>query len=215
MAEPELLLPPDGDLLPDERLERLANRDWVRSALASLSVPVREVMLLRYFSGVTSYREIGELCGILPETVGSRLRDGRRALAHRLRDIAEDVHDDDTATAWRRQSDQILEAMTDGTFERTVDDWYHRDAKIVVLGFLHGERELLLHMLDRTFSADVGVRLHNTMASQDVLLWEADFLNPPSDPEHCPPTMAALFRLDQGRVARMGITYGTHHPGDR
>ncbi|GLY30887.1 sigma-70 family RNA polymerase sigma factor [Kineosporia sp. NBRC 101731] len=218
VPDPEHLLPPDPGPRPEDRLERAVHRDWVREAMAGLSAPVREVMLLRYFSGVSSYREIGQICGILPETVGSRLRDGRRALAQRLQETAgqvrTDVRADTAAAAWHRESTQILGAMADGTFARVLDDWYHPDASIVVMGFLHGRRTLLLNMLELTFSADVKVRLHNTMASKDVLLWEADFLNPPSDPGHCPPTMAALFTLDQGRVSRMGITYGTHHPSD-
>ncbi|MDR7274157.1 RNA polymerase sigma factor [Catenuloplanes atrovinosus] len=35
-----------------------------------------------------------------------------------------------------------------------------------------------------------------------------DFVNPPSDPDHCPPTFAWLLRLREGRVARLGVAYG-------
>ncbi|MBT0772286.1 sigma-70 family RNA polymerase sigma factor [Kineosporia sp. J2-2] len=212
VGEPEPLLPPDPDPLPEELLEQAATVDWVRHALSALSPPIREVMLLRYFSGVSSYRRIAEVCGILPETVGSRLREGRRDLARRLRESADAAHDQVAAEtgAWRRESAQLMTAMSEGGFGRVVDDWYHPHASLLVMGILHGDRNLMLGMLDWTLGAGVGVRLHDAAVSRDVLLWEADFLNPPSDPEHCPPTMACLFRLDQGRVAHMGIAYGGH-----
>ncbi|MCE0538160.1 RNA polymerase sigma factor [Kineosporia rhizophila] len=214
VADPGLLLPPVTSP-GEERLEQAATADWIRRGLDGLSAPIREVMMLRYFSGVTQYRQIAALCGISPDTVASRLRDGRRALAQQLRQTAEASFDEAgaRAEAWHRESAQIVGSMLDGSFGTVVEDWYHPHALVDVMGLIHGDRSLLLDMLDWTFSADVGVRLHHTMASKDVLLWEADFVNPPSDPEHCPPTMVALFSLEQGRVARMGISYGTHHPG--
>ncbi len=210
VAEPEPLLPPDQGLVPEQWLERSATSDWVESALASLSAPIREVTLLRYFSGVSSYRQIAALCAIPPETVGSRLRDGRRALARHLRETTEARFGDIAAesASWRRASGQLREAMSAGTFAEVVDDWYHPDASVEVMGLLRGDRKMLLHMVDWTLDYGVTVRLRDATASKDVLIWEADFVNPPSDPEHCPPAMACLFRLDQGRVARMGILYG-------
>jgi len=192
--ESDLASAVDPEADPQERLERLATGDWVHHGLASLSGPIREVMLLRYFSDASSYRQIGQLCGIDPQTVGSRLRERRRTLARCLADSAGQTHDEAAreAAVWRQASVQLADSMTAGTFGRVLDDWYHPDAAIVVMGMLNGERELLLDMLEWTFSADVQVRLHNTTASRDVLLWEADFINPPSDPEHCPPTMAAI-----------------------
>ncbi|GAB3276231.1 sigma-70 family RNA polymerase sigma factor [Kineosporia babensis] len=213
IADPGFFLPPSASVA-EEKLAQTATAEWIRHALKGLSAPIREVMMLRYFSGVSSYRQIAQLCAVSTETVGSRLRDGRRALARELQRTAEAAHSavEDEARAWHRESAQIVDSMVAGTFDRVVQDWYHPDALIDVMGIMHGRRTLLLDMLEWTFSADVGVRLHHTMASKDLLLWEADFINPASDPEHCPPTMAALFTLEQGRVARMGIAYGTHHP---
>ncbi|MDP9830738.1 RNA polymerase sigma-70 factor (ECF subfamily) [Kineosporia succinea] len=208
VAEPEPLMPsfdPGAEL--DRALDAALTRDWVRAAVASLSAPVREVTLLRYFSGVSSYRQIGQLCGIPAATVGSRLREGRRTLAARLRATAGQVQT--PPDPWHAQSQQLFGSMADGSFARTVDDWYRPDASVLVMGILRSDTSILKDMLAWTLGAGVGVRMHDSASSRDVVLWEADFINPPSDPEHCPPTMACLFRLDGGRVATMGITYGS------
>lgn len=203
VAEPGLLLPPRTDETDD-------TPDWVRSALAELSAPIRDVTLLRYFSGFSSYREIAELCGIPAETVGSRLRDGRRILARRLRETAGAAHAESAgpAGATRAQAADHFAAMHAGRYHRVVEEWYRPDAQVVVLGGLTGDRSTLTAMLDYTLGGGVRARLHDATASGDTLIWESDFLNPADDPGHCPPRMAMLFRIRGGRVARLGVTYG-------
>lgn len=60
----ERLLPPTAVPSADERLERHALRNWVWCALEELSEPLRLPVLLRYFSGVSSYVEIATLCDV-------------------------------------------------------------------------------------------------------------------------------------------------------
>jgi RNA polymerase sigma-70 factor (ECF subfamily) len=211
VAEPEPLLPPASDPRPDEALERSYARDWVQHAVGRLSLPLREVTLLRYFSGFTSYRQIAEMCGISEETVGSRLRDGRRALARTLRETDGDSHHEAgaEAEARRRQARHHLRAMQSDGYDRVIEDWYRPDMSIVALGGLIGDRSALHPMMEYTFGAGVGVRLRDAAASGDVFVWDVEYLNPASDPGHCPPGSAWLFRMRQGRVARLGVAYAT------
>jgi RNA polymerase sigma factor (sigma-70 family) len=215
--DPEALLPPGAEPRPDEVLERADVQDWVRNAVGRLSEPIREVTLLRYFTDFSSYQQIAQLCGIPVDTVGSRLRDGRRSLALALRETAADAYQvaEAEVVARRRQAQQHVTLMRAGDYGRVIDEWYRPDASVVVLGGLVGDRSMLRLMMDSTLGAGVGLRLHDAVGSRGVLVWETDLLNPPSDPDHCPPTMALLLRLRQGRVARLGIGYGTaphgHH----
>jgi len=62
--------PPD----PAEILDRHALRDWVWSALEDLSPGLRLVTMLRYFTDVTSYEDIGAV-GRLIAAGGSDLAD--------------------------------------------------------------------------------------------------------------------------------------------
>ncbi|MEU8819917.1 RNA polymerase sigma factor [Actinoplanes sp. NPDC048796] len=209
VAEPEPLMPPAGDPRPDEVLGQSYARDWVRDAVGRLSLPLREVVLLRYFSDYTSYHQIAELCGIGEDTVASRLRDARRTLAHTLRETADDAHHAADHEAHRRQARDHLTAMQSGTYDRVLDDWYRPDLSVFALGGLVGDRSALRAMMDYTFGAGVGVRLRDATASGEVLVWDTDYINPHSDPEHCPPGSAWLIRLREGRVARMGVAYAT------
>ena len=58
---------------PAALLEDHAARDWVWHAVEQLSEPLRVVTLLRYFTGVMTYEQIGAVCGIPVGTVRSRL----------------------------------------------------------------------------------------------------------------------------------------------
>jgi RNA polymerase sigma factor (sigma-70 family) len=85
---------PVADQLPGPRLAEAADpallledhaaRDWVWHAVEQLSEPLRVVTLLRYFTGVKTYEQIGAVCGIPVGTVRSRLSKARSALARQL-----------------------------------------------------------------------------------------------------------------------------------
>ncbi|WP_432829105.1 RNA polymerase sigma factor [Dactylosporangium sp. CA-092794] len=211
VAEPRLLLPSAGEPGPEETVDRGATRDWMWHALNALSTPIREAMVLRYFTRFSSYQHIAQLCGVGVDTVGGRLRDGRRALAGSLRESAGDAYASaDAEAAWyRRQAEHLDATLHDGSHRRVIEDWCRPDMSVVVLGGLAGDRSTLLSQIETTSNAGVETRLHDAVGSRDVIVWEKDFLNPPDDPEHCPPRTAWLLRLRDGKVARLGIAYGT------
>ncbi len=80
----EELHTPDADVeTPETLLVQQADRERVRRALEALPIPWREVLILRELEGL-SYREIGEVAGIPPGTVMSRLSRARRRLQREL-----------------------------------------------------------------------------------------------------------------------------------
>jgi RNA polymerase sigma-70 factor (ECF subfamily) len=52
-------------------------RDWVWHAIEELSPNLRLVTMLRYFTEVTAYEHIAELCAVPVGTVRSRLSQAR------------------------------------------------------------------------------------------------------------------------------------------
>ncbi|MFI5842573.1 RNA polymerase sigma factor [Catenuloplanes sp. NPDC051500] len=211
VADPQQFLPPSAEPGPDELLERTATRDWVWHAIALLSDPIREVMLLRYFSGFSAYEQISQLCGIPVDTVGSRLRDGRRVLGRRLRETAGDAFRaaDADADARRREARQHFALVHAGGYGRVIDDWARPDFTVTFMGLLLGDRTTVHTMVEQTMGAGVTATLRDAVGSRGVLIWEGDFINPPSSPDHCPPTFAWLLRLREGRLAQLGVAYGT------
>lgn len=81
-----------------------AARDWVRHAVEQLSEPLRVVTLLRYFTGVKTYEQIGAVCGIPVGTVRSRLSKARSALARQLHESAAQAHANASASSAAAQA---------------------------------------------------------------------------------------------------------------
>ncbi|QXG76179.1 RNA polymerase sigma factor [Modestobacter sp. L9-4] len=209
VAEPELLLPADPALGPAAVLERAATGDWVQQAVSELAEPVREVVVLRYFSDWSSYQQIAQLCGVPVDTVRSRLRDGRRALTGALQRSASAAHPDAgrAAEASRSQAEETIAASLSDHYEQVLRERYHPDATVVLPGRQPGDRDSLLAARDHTQGAGVGLRLRHAAASRGLMVWETDFLNPSDAPDHCPPAMAWLHSVRDGRTTRLRLAY--------
>ena len=93
---------PEGEALDDrlaiaevdETMDRLALRDWVWTALAGLSEPLRLTAMLRYFGSYSSYEEIAAISGVPVGTVRSRLNLLKTKLADALLQAADLGHDE-------------------------------------------------------------------------------------------------------------------------
>ncbi|MFI5844005.1 RNA polymerase sigma factor [Catenuloplanes sp. NPDC051500] len=207
VADPEPLLPAGGPR-PDEALDRAAERDWVRHAVGVLPEPVREAMMLRYWTDYSSYQRIADVCGVPVGTVRSRLRDGRRALTATLRATAETYPDAGRLTTdARAEATATLAAGERGDHSMLVGGRFHSDAVLTLEGRRLGGPAALIDMIDYTHGAGVGVRVREAQVSRDLVIWELDFLNPPYDPEHCPPGMIWLQWLRDGRVRTLKMAY--------
>jgi RNA polymerase sigma-70 factor (ECF subfamily) len=80
---PEVASTPTDDAPQSQALDRAERTDRVERAVLALSPPLRGVVLLRYFEGL-SYEEIAEALDCPPGTVASRLRRAHEALARSL-----------------------------------------------------------------------------------------------------------------------------------
>lgn len=198
---------------PAELLDRYALRDWIWTALEDLSPRLRLVMLLRYFTDVTSYEDIAAVCATPVGTVRSRLSQGRTKLAEALLASADDVHGDATAlnALHRRLGEETMRCAHRGRFaEALADRW----SPALVVTWPTGKVTDIDYMV-AAFARDLtsGVRheLRNVVASRDVVIWEDAMINPPEDPFHCPPSVVWVQFLDEGRVSRLRL----HHPRHR
>lgn len=209
IADPEQLLPADPAPGPEEILDRAGTRDWVRHAIGTLPEPVREVTVLRYFTGHSSYAQIAELCAVSADTVRSRLRDGRRVLQRALRESAPAAYADSDArvTAARDETEDLIGASRGDGFAGMIRDRCHPDMSLILAGSLTGDSGSLRMLVDHTYSAGVALRLREVTVSQDLMVWETDFVNPPDAPEHCPPGLIWLHSLREGRTQRLRLAY--------
>jgi RNA polymerase sigma factor (sigma-70 family) len=193
-------------------LEDHAARDWVWHAVEQLSEPLRLVVLLRYFTGVTAYEQIGAVCGIPVGTVRSRLGKARSTLAWHLRESAAQAHADvSTVTAARRhEAEQILRPGPREYAATLRDGWHPRLRTVWPDGRHTLGVDPVIGLLDRSTGAGVGQRLTGVVASRQIVIWETELLNPPDDPYHCPAGAAWLMWFDSGRVSRLRLFHEPH-----
>ncbi|MDP9792773.1 RNA polymerase sigma-70 factor (ECF subfamily) [Catenuloplanes nepalensis] len=206
VADPEQLLPVATAGRPDEGLERAGQRDWVRHAVDGLPEPIRETVVLRYFTEYSSYRQIAEVCGVPVGTVRSRLRDGRRALTRTLLATADSYPERAAGNVWENAAATIA-AGARGDYATMLGSVFHRDARLTLEGRPVGGPRALVGMMEFTYGAGVQARLREATASRDLLVWETDFVNPPDDPEHCPPGMIWVHSLRDGRTQHLKMAY--------
>lgn len=74
---------PDGELSPEQRLERYRISELVRDAIAELEAPCREVIILRDIEGLSG-PEVCESLALSEAAMKSRLHRARAALRDRL-----------------------------------------------------------------------------------------------------------------------------------
>jgi RNA polymerase sigma factor (sigma-70 family) len=207
---------PDDALLPAaaadpaEILDRRATRDWVWCGLMSLSPALREVAILRYFTQVSSYQDIARVCGVPVGTVRSRLSEARRRLAEALPGAVAERHDDVEALTAERREEAIamLSSFPNATPLASLRERWSPDVEII---WPTGDRWTGLSPLFAAFAADytdgVRYRLTNVVAAPGLTIWEHRFLNPPEDPDHCPPAATSVLRESGGRIRSMRLIH--------
>jgi len=213
----EVPLPPDGGS-PEQVLQNHALRDWVWEAVETLTPALRLPVILRYFSsGITSYQQIAEACGIPVGTVRSRLSQARTALARTLAATAASAHDDTrrrTQASWQ-EAHETLAAAERGEFGKVVRDRYSRDMSLLAWGARLGGADVLVASMDDDLSAGVRQRPVHVTAGRSLVVWEMELLNPPDDPDHCPPGVAWIMPVSGGRFERISLYHAARPQAER
>ncbi|MEV6867576.1 sigma-70 family RNA polymerase sigma factor [Streptosporangium subroseum] len=208
LGDVEALALPSGEPTPEELLESRSLRDWVWHALSELSEPVRLTALLRYFSDVSSYEQIAALCGVPVGTVRSRLSQARTRLATALVDTADLVHDDAASLndVRRREAEEMLAASRRGAFADAVKERWRPDAEFIGPdGRRLGDQNFMIRGMESDLAHGVRQRIVNVVSSGDLMIWEAELINSPENPNHCPPGVVWLHVLRDERVRRLRL----------
>ncbi|MEW9528209.1 RNA polymerase sigma factor [Microbispora sp. NPDC049125] len=201
---------PSANATPEQVLDRHALRDWIWHAIEELSPSLRMVLMLRHFSGITTYEQMAAVCGVPVGTVRSRLSQARAKLSEALLATAESAHGDAAAlaAARRREGIETLEAAERGRFGDVLAERWSPDAELLDGRSRVGGRDFLLRGMECDLEAGVRQRLVHAVAGSDLTIWEMDIVNPADDPEHCPPGVTWVMSLDEGRVRRLRL----YHP---
>jgi RNA polymerase sigma factor (sigma-70 family) len=196
-------LPASADGDPMASIERMAQRDWIWHGLQRLTPRTQTVALLRYFTENNSYEQIAALCGIPVGTVASRLSEARRQLAEILPIIDDERHGDmDVLAAERRvEAETILTAIAnDVPLSRVEGRWADEMTMRWSSGRLSTGLKSVFEVMRSNYDDGITARLVGVVAGNGITIWENAFVNPPEDPDHCPPRATWLLREKDGLV---------------
>ena len=191
-----------ADLDPAAALDRLVFRDWVWHALEELSEPLRVVALLRFFGAERSYEEIAQICGVPVGTIRSRLSEVRAKMAAALADGADHSHADSgiPVAQWSSHfGSAVVTGAPDAYLARIAPD-VRLDLRDI--GTLHG-RPTVADIVEGDLTAGVGHEVAAVTASSRIAILELRFVNPPDDPDHCPPGITQVHFHRDGVTPRM------------
>jgi RNA polymerase sigma-70 factor (ECF subfamily) len=200
---------PPGPDTAEQAIDSGALRDWVWTALERLSEPLRLAVMLRYFSGASSYEAIAEVCGVPVGTVRSRLSAAKSKLAEELLETAAAAHDD--LIACRRRSVEIGEAYArlerDGDVS-ALDGVVTPDVAFVMFDRVErrGAR-LYANALAREFEDGVRSRLRQAIPGREISIVELWLDSPPDQPLHCPPAVTQVQFHRDGPTSRIVSHY--------
>lgn len=208
-VEPRAAPPlPDVDAGPERSLERHAMRDWVWEAVETLPPALRLPLVLRHFTeGVTAYGRIADVCGVPVGTVRSRLSQARAKLVEALAGTADGAHSDTrgrTATSWEEARDTLAAAEA-GRFGTVLAQRWSPEVALMNGRARVGGGALLERAMADDMAAGVRQRPVHVVAGRSLAVWEMDIVNPADAPDHCPPAVAWILALRDGRVAELRL----------
>ncbi|MFJ2815689.1 MULTISPECIES: RNA polymerase sigma factor [unclassified Streptomyces] len=199
----------DDSAHPEKLIEQHAMRDWIWDAMAELPQQQRLVLMLRHFSGITSYQEIAGACEVPVGTVRSRLNQARAKLAKVLLSTAAQAHDDASALTEdsRHEALVTLDGATRGVLPPEIAELWPEQAELVGILSRPGERSHPHDAMRQNREKGVRQHLRHVVASRDISIWEMDVVNPAGIPHPCPPTLAWVMFRQNRRVQRLRVVF--------
>jgi len=211
-AIPEIM---DERATPEERIERLALREWIWGALQRLPEPLRVSAILRYFGSYDSYEELAAILGIPIGTVRSRLAEAKAKLADALLASAGLAADESLVRSRSRErfwSDEFEDIFRRGDSDRFITHF----ADDLLLAWSDGKlvrgRAHLAAEIEGDLAAGVRIDLHRVMTNDGIAVVEGRFVNPPESPEHCPPGIALVLFGDDERASALRLHLAPRPP---
>ncbi|MEU8963618.1 MULTISPECIES: RNA polymerase sigma factor [unclassified Streptomyces] len=205
---PWLVRSPDPSSHPERLIERHAMRDWIWGAVEELPEQYRLVLMLRHFSGISSYQEIAAACEIPVGTVRSRLHQARARMARTLTATAVQAHVD--ASTFERESRHeglaTLEAWERGDLPPDISELWPPEAEMTGQLGRPGEHVHPVPVMRRTLEAGVRQHLRHVVAGRDLAIWEMDVTHPGAV-HVCPPSLVWLISRRDGRVRKLRVVF--------
>lgn len=193
-----------------EEIQQIQRRESVLGGLSEIPEKLRLPLLLRYYSGFNSYRQIADILAIPTGTVRSRLSRAKRRLLDRFDQEKTLLQHSPTAehcVAVKKKYEEAIRAFYQGKRE----PFLHCFSWDLQLRFTSGREEKGRRRWAKEWEEDLesGVRFqpNEILTSGNLTILEGVFKNPPHDPYHCPPAGAFVLFHKKSEVCRVHIHY--------
>ncbi|MGX9884623.1 RNA polymerase sigma factor [Streptomyces sp. NPDC002276] len=199
----------DGPSHPERLIEQHAMRDWIWDAVEELPQQQRLVLMLRHFSGITSYQEIAEACEVPVGTVRSRLNQARAKMAKVLLSTRTQGHEDAAAITEdsRQEAEVTLDGAMRGQLPGEILELWPAETELVGVLNKEGGRVHPFPAMRETRTKGVTQHLRHVVASRDIAIWEMEAVNPAGISNPCPPSLAWLMFRQDGRVRKLRVVF--------
>ncbi|MFD0339118.1 RNA polymerase sigma factor [Streptomyces sp. NPDC127117] len=193
---------------PEQLIEQHAMRDWIWGALEELPPQLRLVLMLRHFSGITSYQDMADACEVPVGTVRSRLNQARGKIAQVLLSTATQGHDDASAVTEKSRQEAVatLKAWESGGLPREISELWPAESEMIGRLGRPGERVHPVPVMRHYLEDGVRQHLRHVVAGRDIGIWEMDVTH--DGAVHiCPPSLTWLMFRADGRVQRLRVVF--------
>ena len=191
----------------DNKFEQVAERDKLYTVLSTLSLPLRQTVMLRYLSGYTSYADIADITGVPIGTVRSRLNDSKKKLAGLLNQPFDPgPHEFRSSLYWN----DFYQEVCPGSYQHPnlLSDFFKHIDEGLDIVFTSGKTVVGKKIFEDSVYDDLehGSRLagvESCITSGDLTLLKVSFENSSEHPNHCPPNSYLTFLRKKDKLTRM------------
>lgn len=200
----------------ESKFEQVADRDKLYSVLSTLSLPLRQTVMLRYLSGYTSYVDIAAITGVPVGTVRSRLNDSKKKLATLLNQSFDPGPKEFRSSMYWND---FYQEVCPGLYQHAnlLSDFFkhiREDLDIVLTSgkTVVGKKIFESSVYDDLEHGSCMAGVENCITSGDLTLLKVFFENSPEYPNHCPPNSYLTFVRKKNKLTRMRLYHADRQP---
>ena len=192
----------------EEKFEKIANKQWVYTALEKLSDELRVCVMIRYFSNFKSYESIAAILGIPVGTVRSRLAAAKEKLL-KLHQLNEDTSDQafKESMEWSEYYKMIWGTIYDNTQVR--NEMMAHLHPFLNVRFTSGKtgkgRNIISHAISEDIRYGSYLCPQEISSSGDISILEGINFNSSEHPDHCPPSTVLVFQRRKDKIVTCNI----------
>jgi RNA polymerase sigma factor (sigma-70 family) len=193
----------------EDRLDNLANRDALYTALSGIPEKHRFTLMLRYLSDFNSYKEIAEITGVPLGTVRSRLSEGRKLLSARWNNQVDADHREFANNSYWNDfyNDIYPQVYTDQSYLPKLLDHIEPDLKLIFTSgkTVHGRNVFEESCYDDFAHGSRVSCVNSCISSGNLSVMNLSLENSSEHPHHCPPNSFLTVLRSKGKASTIRL----------